>query len=116
MQEENPHLSADQAQHLTQYGVNQGEDGTYSWKFDNYVPRLAALRHDAREIAALWSSIHIDSAGIRPRELGARIRRKTARARLFPGRTGAGRGRGGALGAPRPARSVRPGGLRAFLA
>ena len=37
MQEENPHLSAEQARHLTVHGVNQNEDGTYSWKFDNYV-------------------------------------------------------------------------------
>ena len=37
MQEENPHLSAEQARHLTAQGVNQNEDGTYSWKFDNYV-------------------------------------------------------------------------------
>jgi hypothetical protein len=37
MQEADRHLSPDQARHLTQYGVNQNEDGTYSWKFDNYV-------------------------------------------------------------------------------
>ncbi len=37
MQDENPHLTADQARHLTVHGVNQNEDGTYSWKFDNYV-------------------------------------------------------------------------------
>ena len=45
MQEENPHLSAEQARHLTVHGVNQNEDGTYSWKFDNYVRRVPALRH-----------------------------------------------------------------------
>ena len=37
MQEANRHLSPEQARHLTQHGVNQNEDGTYSWKFDNYV-------------------------------------------------------------------------------
>ena len=37
MQTENPHLSAEQARHLTIHGSNQNEDGTYSWKFDNYV-------------------------------------------------------------------------------
>ena len=35
MQEANQHLSPEQARHLTQHGVNQNEDGTYSWKFDN---------------------------------------------------------------------------------
>jgi pimeloyl-ACP methyl ester carboxylesterase len=37
MQKENPHLTADQARHLTIHGSNQNEDGTFSWKFDNYV-------------------------------------------------------------------------------
>ena len=37
MQEENKHLTPEQARHLTQHGVNQNEDGTYSWKFDHYV-------------------------------------------------------------------------------
>lgn len=37
MQEANPHLSPDQARHLTIHGSNQNEDGSYSWKFDNYV-------------------------------------------------------------------------------
>ena len=37
MQEANRYLSPEQARHLTQHGVNQNEDGTYSWKFDNYV-------------------------------------------------------------------------------
>ena len=48
MQEENKHLTPEQARHLTQYGVNQNEDGTYSWKFDHYVRAVAALRHDPR--------------------------------------------------------------------
>ena len=43
MQEENRHLSPEQARHLTQHGVNQNEDGTYSWKFDNYVRANPAL-------------------------------------------------------------------------
>lgn len=37
MGEENPHLSAEQARHLTVYGAHQNEDGTYSWKFDNHA-------------------------------------------------------------------------------
>jgi pimeloyl-ACP methyl ester carboxylesterase len=37
MAEENPHLNADQARHLTIYGAHQNEDGTYSWKFDNHA-------------------------------------------------------------------------------
>jgi pimeloyl-ACP methyl ester carboxylesterase len=37
MQAENPHLSEEQARHLTIHGSTQNEDGTFSWKFDNYV-------------------------------------------------------------------------------
>jgi pimeloyl-ACP methyl ester carboxylesterase len=43
MKDENPHLSADQARHLTVHGVNQNEDGTYTWKFDNYVRNFSPL-------------------------------------------------------------------------
>jgi pimeloyl-ACP methyl ester carboxylesterase len=57
MQEENPHLSAEQARHLTQHGVNQNEDGTYSWKFDNYVRVWPPCDMTRDEIASLWSRI-----------------------------------------------------------
>jgi pimeloyl-ACP methyl ester carboxylesterase len=57
MQEENPHLSAEQARHLTAQGVNQNEDGTYSWKFDNYVRAWPPYDMRAREIRELWSRI-----------------------------------------------------------
>ena len=57
MQEENPHLSSAQARHLTVQGVNQNEDGTYSWKFDNYVRAWPPYDMSGRDIAALWSRI-----------------------------------------------------------
>jgi pimeloyl-ACP methyl ester carboxylesterase len=57
MQEENPHLSAEQARHLTQHGVNQNEDGTYSWKFDNYVRVWPPYDMTREDIASLWSRI-----------------------------------------------------------
>jgi pimeloyl-ACP methyl ester carboxylesterase len=37
MKEENTHLSDAQARHLTIHGAVQNEDGTFSWKFDNFV-------------------------------------------------------------------------------
>jgi pimeloyl-ACP methyl ester carboxylesterase len=57
MQEANPHLSPEQARHLTIHGSNQNEDGSYSWKFDNYV-----YLHDAWDFAGdagrgLWGEI-----------------------------------------------------------
>jgi pimeloyl-ACP methyl ester carboxylesterase len=57
MQEENPHLSAGQARHLTEHGVNQNEDGTYSWKFDNYVRAWPPYDMRGRDIELLWSRI-----------------------------------------------------------
>ena len=57
MQEENPHLSAEQARHLTVHGVNQNEDGTYSWKFDNYVRAWFPYDMRGRDIAHLWSRV-----------------------------------------------------------
>jgi pimeloyl-ACP methyl ester carboxylesterase len=57
MQEENPHLTAEQARHLTVHGVNQNEDGTYSWKFDNYVRAFPPYDMRLRDIQLLWSRI-----------------------------------------------------------
>jgi pimeloyl-ACP methyl ester carboxylesterase len=57
MQEENPHLSAEQARHLTEQGVNQNEDGTYSWKFDNYVRAWPPYDMRSRDLQFLWGRI-----------------------------------------------------------
>lgn len=57
MQTENPHLTAEQARHLTIHGSNQNEDGTYSWKFDNYVRSFSPLGLDHDEIHALYGRI-----------------------------------------------------------
>src|SRR5262249_56100901 len=53
MQDENPHLTAEQARHLTVQGVNQNEDGTYSWKFDNYVRARPPYDMSTRDVRAL---------------------------------------------------------------
>ena len=57
MQGENKHLSPAQARHLTQHGVNQNEDGTYSWKFDNYVRSWPPYDMPVEEVEALWRRI-----------------------------------------------------------
>ncbi len=57
MQDENKHLSAAQARHLTEQGVNQNEDGTYSWKFDNYVRVNQPYDMSYEAIEELWSRI-----------------------------------------------------------
>ncbi len=57
MQEENPHLSPQQARHLTVHGVNQNEDGSYSWKFDNYVRIFPQTGLSETQVAQLWRRI-----------------------------------------------------------
>jgi pimeloyl-ACP methyl ester carboxylesterase len=57
MQEENKHLTPEQARHLTQHGVNQNEDGTYSWKFDNYVRAWPPYDMTQADIETLWGRI-----------------------------------------------------------
>jgi pimeloyl-ACP methyl ester carboxylesterase len=57
MREANPHLSAEQARHLTVHGVNQNEDGTYSWKFDNYVRVFPPYDMRLRDLVLLYSRI-----------------------------------------------------------
>ncbi|MDP1986911.1 alpha/beta fold hydrolase [Phenylobacterium sp.] len=57
MAEENPHLSAEQARHLTLHGALQNEDGTYSWKFDNYVRAWPPYDMSYADIEQLWTEI-----------------------------------------------------------
>ena len=57
MLEANPHLSAEQARHLTIHGANQNEDGTYSWKFDNYTHASQLLDLPPEDVRTLWRNI-----------------------------------------------------------
>jgi pimeloyl-ACP methyl ester carboxylesterase len=57
MREENEFLSDEQARHLTIHSVNRNEDGTFSWKFDNYVRSFAPYRFDVDDMRALWAQI-----------------------------------------------------------
>ena len=57
MQTENPHLTEVQARHLTIHGSNQNEDGTYSWKFDNYIRAFPPIGLTEREVHELYGRI-----------------------------------------------------------
>lgn len=57
MQTSNPHLSGERARHLTVHGSNRNEDGSYSWKFDNYTHSAPALGMSLADLHALWASI-----------------------------------------------------------
>ena len=57
MQAENKHLTPEQARYLTLHGVSQNEDGSYSWKFDNYVRSNSPVDLSADDLRELWSRI-----------------------------------------------------------
>jgi pimeloyl-ACP methyl ester carboxylesterase len=57
MQAENKHLTEEQARYLTLHGAMQNEDGTYSWKFDNYVRAFTPADFSAAEMQEIWGNI-----------------------------------------------------------
>jgi pimeloyl-ACP methyl ester carboxylesterase len=57
MREANPHLSAEQAHHLTSSGVIRYEDGTYAWKFDNFVRAVSPYLFNLDEAREIWGQI-----------------------------------------------------------
>lgn len=58
MQESNPHLSEERAEHLTIHGSNRNEDGTYTWKFDNYTYAWDPASLSYEETTQLWEQIN----------------------------------------------------------
>ncbi len=83
MRQANPHLSPEQATHLTVHGVNQNEDGTYSWKFDNYVRGFSPYNFNSEEAAELWSRITCPTLLVRGTESWAEDPEKDGRAAAF---------------------------------
>jgi pimeloyl-ACP methyl ester carboxylesterase len=57
MQEANKHLTAAQAYHLTVHGIYRNEDGTYTWKFDNYVRSQSPYEFNVEEARSFWQRI-----------------------------------------------------------
>ena len=57
MHEMNPHLTNEQARHLSMHASNQNEDGTYSWKFDNYTRNRSPYDMPADDMIKLWQAI-----------------------------------------------------------
>ena len=91
MRDENKHLNDAQARHLTYHGVNRNEDGSYSWKFDNYARTLPPNDITRAELAHLWRRITCpmllvfgeDSWASRPDEDGRLGHFQNARLEMF---------------------------------
>jgi pimeloyl-ACP methyl ester carboxylesterase len=93
MQAENKHLTPAQALHLTRFGVNQNEDGSYSWKFDNYLRSWPPSDMTQAEVEHLWGRITCptllvyggESTASNPDADGRARHFKTARVVTIPG-------------------------------
>ena len=57
MLEENPFLSEEQARHLTIHAVARNEDGTYTWKFDQYMRIFPPFDMAQSDVEAMWAAI-----------------------------------------------------------
>jgi pimeloyl-ACP methyl ester carboxylesterase len=61
----NPHLSPEQARHLTIHGVRRNENGTYSWKFDNYTRAHSPYLFNLKDATEIWSQIRCPTLMVR---------------------------------------------------
>ncbi|MGH7960405.1 MAG: alpha/beta fold hydrolase [Candidatus Binatia bacterium] len=83
MREANPRLSPEQAYHLTVYGTNRNEDGTYVWKFDNYVRVLSPYLFNLADAQQIWSRITCPTLLIRGGDSWAPDPEKEPRGKAF---------------------------------
>lgn len=68
MRAANAHLDDEQAHHLTVHGSNQNEDGSFSWKYDNYTHAYPVYRVPAAETTSIWEEIDCPTLVLNARE------------------------------------------------
>ncbi len=83
MRDANPQLSPEQARHLTVHGSYRDEDGTYLWKFDNYVRAASPYLFNMNEARELWSRITCPTLLVRGCDSWASDPEKDGRATAF---------------------------------
>jgi pimeloyl-ACP methyl ester carboxylesterase len=87
MKAENTYLNDEQARHLTIHGASRNEDGTWSWKFDNYLNIWSVFDMPHDDLDAIWGAITCpvlmlygaDSWASNPEKDGRATKFKTAR-------------------------------------
>jgi pimeloyl-ACP methyl ester carboxylesterase len=84
MRAENAHLSPERARHLTLHGVIRNEDGTYSWKFDNYIRSFAPIDLTTEQMRGLWLRISCPTLLVYGRESWASNPAEDGRLAVFP--------------------------------
>jgi pimeloyl-ACP methyl ester carboxylesterase len=87
MREANPHLTAEMAHHLTLHGTIKNADGTYSWKFDNYVRVRSPYAFNMEDARAIWSQISAPTLLIKGAESWAADPRTSDRVSAIENRT-----------------------------
>lgn len=83
MIEENSYLTEDQARHLTIHGVNQNEDGTYSWKFDPHLNVWPVSLTSTETLASYWQRITCPMLLLTGKDSWLNIPADDARLKLF---------------------------------
>jgi len=84
MQEANKRLTPEQARHLTVHGVNQNEEGTYTWKFDNYERAFSPRLFDESEARELWSRVTCPTLLIEGKDSRVGDSKVAERVQVFP--------------------------------
>jgi pimeloyl-ACP methyl ester carboxylesterase len=83
MRDANPQLTSEQARHLTIHGSYRDEDGTYLWKFDNYVRAASPYLFNMQEARHIWSQITCQVLLVRGTDSWASDPEKDGRATAF---------------------------------
>lgn len=83
MQSANPNLNAEQARHLTVHGCYRDEDGTWLWKFDNFVRGNSPYLFNMRDARQIWAEITCPVLLVRGTESWASDPSKDGRAEAF---------------------------------
>ncbi len=65
MREENSFLSPGLAMHLTVHGARRNEDGSYSWKFDNYVRMHSPYEFNIDDARVIWNQFRCPTLLVR---------------------------------------------------
>jgi pimeloyl-ACP methyl ester carboxylesterase len=84
MMEANPHLTPEMAHHLTLHGTRRNEDGSLSWKFDNYVRIRSPYEFNLEDAKNIWSQIRAPVLLIKGTESWAPDPEKSGRAVTIP--------------------------------
>jgi pimeloyl-ACP methyl ester carboxylesterase len=83
MEEENPHLSHEMAVHLTIHGSKENDDGSRSWKFDNFTRMRSPYEFNLADAREIWNQIQCPVLLVRGSESWVKDPEQDGRASAF---------------------------------